>query len=308
MAVYKIGTILKQVRKEKKISQLDMCRGLCTKAMVSYIENEERVPHRKLIELLFSRLGEPFPVENVPMTKADFYRYNLERKINGMVARELYDIAGLLDEYASCKKDMTKLEMQFYEFYRTFYENRNYDLFDKILPELVHALQITISDFKLYEFPEKKLLSRTEIFLLNNISRCHFYLGEKEGAVLIQNKLKDYFESGIVSEVVKASTYPLVLFNLSNWERVLNCDEHILEYSEIALKYLLNYGKLNLLPYHLFNKGLHLAKNETLDSGKQYLSISRGIFHELSNNEELSFTENLLKESFGDDFLKDLIF
>ena len=165
-----------------------------------------------------------------------------------------------------------------------------------------------VFDFQLYEFPETKLLSRIEIFLLNNISRCHFYLGEKEEAILIQNKLKDYFESGIVSEVVKASTYPMILFNLANWERVLNCDEHILEYSEIAIEYLLKFGKLNLLPYHLFNKGFNLAKNETLDSGKQYLSMSRGIFHELSNNEELSFTESLLKESFGDDFVKALIF
>ena len=78
MSIYTIGTILKEIRIEKGISQTDMCRGLCSKPMVSYIENEMRIPHRKLIVSLFSRLGETLDLSKVPMTKADLQRANLE--------------------------------------------------------------------------------------------------------------------------------------------------------------------------------------------------------------------------------------
>ncbi|MCR5124085.1 MAG: helix-turn-helix domain-containing protein [Treponema sp.] len=72
MSIYTIGTILKEIRIEKGISQTDMCRGLCSKPMVSYIENEMRIPHRKLIESLFSRLGETLDLSKVPILNKEF--------------------------------------------------------------------------------------------------------------------------------------------------------------------------------------------------------------------------------------------
>ncbi len=296
MEVYTIGRLLKAVRKEKRISQLDMCRGLCTKAMVSYIENELRVPHRKLIEALFSRLGESVDLTKVPMTKADFRRANLEHKLDDCVAIEKNDTKEFLDEYLSCKNSMTHLERQFFDLHESFYMNRNYDKYDSMLPKLVDTLRITIPDHKLHEFPKQKLLSKTECVILNNIAICHFNLGDEDEALSIEYKLKDYFESGIVCDSEKAVNYPVFLFNIVNWERMRGITEHMKQYSELGFEWCRRFWKLTLLPFHLFYIGVSEINSGSVEVGKSHVLLSKNILETCSKLDEIPVMRQLLKD------------
>ncbi len=293
MSIYTIGTILKEIRIEKGISQTDMCQGLCSKPMVSYIENEMRIPHRKLIESLFSRLGETLDLSKVPMTKADLQRANLEFRINACVAIENNEIKDMLDEYVSCKKSMTHLEKQFVECYETFYINRKFDSHAIILPKLVGALKLTIKDYSLEKFPSQKLLSRMEIIILNNIARCFFSLGKQKEALEILTKLKEYYESDLVSEEEKAVMYPLLLFNITNYERMLGKTDNMRRFSKAGLNLCLNFNKLLMMPYFLFyTEYASLIEDGTYSNDK--IQLAKKIIEKFNRDDDVEFIQNLI--------------
>lgn len=298
MSIYTIGTILKEIRIEKGISQTDMCRGLCSKPMVSYIENEMRIPHRKLIESLFSRLGETAPVEKIPMTNSDFLRHNLEHRINSCVAIGNYDIKNMLDEYVSCKKSMTHLEKQFLEFYSTLYENKNYDKNEETINKLSDVLKMTISDYELKTFP-KRLLTTTEIFILNNIARCKYDLGETAEAISMMMKLKEYLEKDIIEEDIFASGQPMILFNLANWIGLGGDYEQALKLSISGLELCIKYGKLSYFTHHIFNKGYSLAKLNYKQKALEVLDFALKTYSALNWKEIIRHAVPILNKEFG---------
>ena len=53
-----IGTLIKELRLEKQISQSALCENLCSKEYISKIENGHKMPSDKLLKDLFNRLGE----------------------------------------------------------------------------------------------------------------------------------------------------------------------------------------------------------------------------------------------------------
>ena len=156
MELSTVGAILKQLRKEKKISLSDMCKGLCNVGMASRIENGERIPNRKLIEALFGRIGENAPVEKIPTLKSDSDRRNLEYEIESCIGTDNYQIKNLLDKYASCKEKMNNLEKQFFEFHFALYQNFLDKNPHKYMQELIEALRMTIPDFSPKNLPTQK--------------------------------------------------------------------------------------------------------------------------------------------------------
>ncbi|WP_368986332.1 helix-turn-helix domain-containing protein [Caldifermentibacillus hisashii] len=52
-----IGTIIKLKRIENKISQENLCRGICTPSYLSRIENNRLIPNTEIYKLLCERLG-----------------------------------------------------------------------------------------------------------------------------------------------------------------------------------------------------------------------------------------------------------
>lgn len=303
MAIYTIGTILKAIRIEKRISQKEMCQGLCAVPMVSYIENEMRIPHRKLIESLFSRLGETIDLSKVPMTKADFQRTNLEYRINSCVAVGNYEIKEMLDEYVSCKKSMTQLERQFLKFYETLYENKNYEKNEETINKLADILKITIDDYELKNFPNR-LLSKTELFILNNIARCKYDLGDTNEAISMMLQLKQYLERKIIAKNVFAEVQPMILFNLANWIGLNGDYNQALKLSTEGLEICIKYGKLSYFAHHIFNRGYSISKldENQKEKGKDSLNFALQIYSALGNKEIIDFAIPILNKEFGFSF------
>ncbi len=59
MNEFKLGTYIKKRREELKISQEDLCEGLCAVSSLSRIENNQQDPSRNLTKNLLERLGLP---------------------------------------------------------------------------------------------------------------------------------------------------------------------------------------------------------------------------------------------------------
>lgn len=273
MQVYKIGALLRLIRTEKKISQSALCRGICSVQMVSLIEKERRVAHWKLVDLLYSRLGEDTPFELAAMTKSQFERYNIEFEINSLVAIGNADIKKLLEKYAAAETKMTKWEQQFFQFYSIVYENRAFSKKQWALDELTKTLKMTIPDYELSDLlPKQKLLSSMELIILNNISRLLYMLGNKKDGLALMEKLYGYTKHSWLSVQVRARLRPVFLFNLANWLDEKPEDwKASLKKSEEAFEICLKHGNLAYFPHHLFIKGYYSAKLGNIQHGKKMM-------------------------------------
>ena len=299
MENYIIGSILKEYRTRLNISQEDLCFDLCAVSTLSRIECGERVPGRKLLEALFSRMGVS---RSVSITKTEFQRENLEFKINDMVAHDDFEIFDLLEEYKNCSENMAELERQFYLFFKTMAEDYFNHNCEKALKNYEEALKISVKDYALGKIPNARLLTKTELLILNNISRTQYFFGQKDEAIKLMEFLRSYFEKGIMSEEEKAKNYPVILFNLENWYGLRGKDNDIekaINLCNIAIDTCIQYGKLSLFPYHLFNKGYLLVKTGKYTEGKEYLNDSFCIMKRMDKNDDVIYGKKWLKEQLN---------
>lgn len=299
MENYIIGNILKEYRVRRNVSQEDLCLDLCAVSTLSRIESGLQIPGRKLLEALFSRLGLN---RSIPITKADFQRESFEYKIIDMSAAGNFNFLGLLDEYRICGDKLTPLEEQFYLFYKTMAEDFfNHDS-KKALEKYEEALKISIKDYKLGKLPSARLLTKTELLILNNISRTQYFLGEKEDAIELMEFLRAYFESGIMSEEEKAKNYPVILFNLENWYGMQDNDEKVIELCNIGIDVCIRYGKLSIFPYQIFNKGCSLIKLGKVEEGKDCITDSFVVLKLLKKFDDIEYAKKWLKANLHVDF------
>lgn len=302
MQVYKIGALLRRARIEKKLSIVDMCEGICSKQMASLIETEQRVAHWKMIDSLFSRIGEKTPFNIIVMTKEEAERHILETKIRERISSGNAEIKEFLDEYRIGK--MTKLEEQFFKFYSIVYENRNFDKNDWAVTEFTEALKFTIPNYDIKEsFPKQTLLSNMELVILNNIARQQYNCGEKKAGFSLMKKLYKYTKSYWMSAQENVKTQVMILFNLEDWsdeEPVLWNDA--LKMAEEGIELCLKYNKLTYFPYHLFAKGYYLSKLGDKEQGKKVLQDSLMMITKMF---DLNFAKNNipnLNNEFNFDF------
>lgn len=298
MENYIIGSILKEYRTRLNISQEDLCFDLCAVSTLSRIECGERVPGRKLLEALFSRMGVS---RSVSITKTEFQRENLEFKINDMVAHDDFEIFDLLEEYKNCSENMAELERQFYLFFKTMAEDYFNHNCEKALKIYEEALKISVKDYALGKIPNARLLTKTELLILNNISRTQYFFGQKDEAIKLMEFLRSYFEKGIMSEEEKAKNYPVILFNLENWYGMKNEDEKVIELCDIGIDVCIRYGKLSNFPYQIFNKGCSLIKLGKIEEGKNYLTDSLIILNRMKKYDDVTYGKKWIKNEFDID-------
>lgn len=289
---------MKEYRTRLNISQEDLCFDLCAVSTLSRIECGERVPGRKLLEALFSRMGVS---RSVSITKTEFQRENLEFKINDMVAHDDFEIFDLLEEYKNCSENMAELERQFYLFFKTMAEDYFNHNCEKALKNYEEALKISVKDYALGKIPNARLLTKTELLILNNISRTQYFFGQKDEAIKLMEFLRSYFEKGIMSEEEKAKNYPVILFNLENWYGMKNEDEKVIELCDIGIDVCIRYGKLSNFPYQIFNKGCSLIKLGKIEEGKNYLTDSLIILNRMKKYDDVTYGKKWIKNEFDID-------
>jgi len=299
MENYPIGIVLKEYRTRLNISQEELCSDLCAVSTLSRIESGMQVPGRKLLEALFSRMGMN---RSVPITKVDFQRENLEFRINNMVACAKFEIFDLLEEYKNCSEEWNTLEEQFYLFYKTMAEDFFNHNCEKTLKIYTEVLKLTIKDYELGKLPTARLLTRIELLILNNISLTQYFNGEKDKAIELMEFLRSYFESDIMSEDEKSKNYYVILFNLENWYGMRGKDgdyERVLKFCDIAIDFCIQYGRLSLFPYHIYNKGYALVKLGKVTEGKSYLIDGLTFLERIKKHDDVEYGRKFVKDNLG---------
>lgn len=299
MAKYAIGTIIYENRIRRKITQEELSYGICTPATLSKIENGMQVPRRKIFEALMQRLGLQTQSCFIPVSGEELERSNLEYRITRKLSLQEYDIEQLLEQYKSCGQEMDHMEEQFYAYTSALLLKNNLDDIEKMTELLLKAILYTMPDFSVSSLMKCRFLTFDEITIINNLAINYKYLGKKEEAKNMLLYLKEYLEYKDIDLEEKSKTYPMILFNLSNWFGMEGRNELAFELCNTGIDFCIQYGKLTVFPRLIFNKAYSLAKMNRLDEAIPYFRQACTIFEALKDNERANLCRKEIRKVFS---------
>lgn len=305
MDYYQIGPILKEFRIRHRISQEELCFGLCATSTLSRIENGRVLPSRGLCEALFRRMGIQPPTGQIPMDKDEFRRYQLEMQIINEYVNGNYDFFLLLNTYNQLRQPEDIFSQQFHGFFHVMYQkehNRVHPCF--VHDHLVHILRLTLKDFHPDCDLTCRYLSSMELLILGGIAANLHDLGRSAAAYRLMRFLKSYYETKIPDQQVKSRNYTAVLLHLSCWSLEEGRWRDALELADGGIRFYVGQNSLYLLPQLLYNKGLCLAQLGEEENGGKHLHNAASLLDYMGRHEEAAQMIRSARARLGLDFPK----
>lgn len=235
--------VIRKSRAAKKLSQEQVCEGICTRETLSRIERGKTSPTHKNLKKVLEVLHRDGERVNTVLLTED---YNiLEKK------RELVKYVFQL-EYDKAKEVVVELSRQLDQ---SIPKNRQYILGERLrvefhegkisyeegVKELYEILKLTL-DVEEEEISES-FLSLYEVALLNKIAILHYGHAAIDKAIEIYEKILNNWENSILEEVFHMRSWELVVANLASSFEMTKKPDESLEVSKWRVKIALEIGR-----------------------------------------------------------------
>lgn len=163
---YTLGSLIRELRQEQKLSQQIVCRGLCSKSKLSKIENGFLQPDIALAEALLQRLGLSERIFTFWGTEKDAKFHDLKFKLLDIQHLQKQKAEPYLREMALLIDEDDTLYRQEYLMHLA-----DFSLFssEERIAALTEALHCTLPDFDIHSILRYRL-SWQEISILNMIA------------------------------------------------------------------------------------------------------------------------------------------
>ncbi len=305
MKYFSSGKIIKEFRERRGISQLELCEGLCEPPTLCKIETGRQNPNKKLLEAISARLQIPVSLD-VPITRLEFERAQIEREIMSRISRENYLIEEFVKKYKDLGKDMNKFEKQFYHFAHAVHLEQNENNFQKALDEFSESLSLTFPSYCHETDISKHLFIPLELILLNSIATCLYCVGKKTESISLLGQIIRCLEHEGLEREEYAKLYPAVTFNLSTYLGIIKNYEESLKITEQGLACCLKYERFGSHSRLLYNKGYTLFTTGRKDEGLYFLKQSFFSMQILEQNRFFNNAKEDIINSFGIEVWKEI--
>ena len=246
--MYTVGSIIKNEREKHKISQEELCFGICAVSTLSRIEHNEQTPTMEKAMALLNRLGLEGSryLSFVSEDEHEFYRINCD--VEQMLALRKYKEAY---EYVMEHKqymDKNKFRKQFLcgiKAIKLCYEDKQYETAITMTEE---AIRYTCPHFE----KSKKIryfLTDMEVNIINVMAVSYWWSGKNIIAINLLMNLTDALREQYSTIGIDSFRYPMVLCNLAQWLNEQRRYEEADEYIEIGLEACIKSGKMRMLPF-----------------------------------------------------------
>lgn len=301
-----IGKLIKDYRKEQKINQEDLCRGICERSVLSKIENGQIMPDSLQAYTLFSRLGKDIPKNLIPITPSDRRKYNTISEI-----KRLHFIGDnrrieLLNDYKKNSRKWTNLDEQFYLLQKGLFISQYDDKLGEALQLFEKALLLTFPEYSdsvnlsLYRFSE------WELQILLQIAFANYYIYDlhkernslKEKAFSLIDFLKSYYEKFINNYEYK-NLYSVILFQYTNWLGLDKQFEQAYKLSTYGIEISLKCDSLNYFSYHFFNKAYTEASLHDNKNAEKNFLFSLGLLKNMDDANDIPMFIETIKREFN---------
>lgn len=300
MAIFQLGSIIRNRREELGFSQEDLADGICSVPTLSRIENGERMPTKNHFEMLMQRLGYSAMSLDYFTDKQDFLCYEMKFKIRQAYVVKNYTLAkAYLNDLESNLKKPTKMDRQFVILYKILLNEDSYTNIDK-LKQMEEAILLTCPRYKKFNIP--MVLSYDEIILLNNIAICYDVEGDQRTVITILTALKEYYDHHVISEEEALRTQPMILYNLSKYLGLYGQYDECIEICDIGIRIARKTGRCAQLAKTLYNRGWALLRrNQTGDyeAAKESFKQAYHIADAMGKIQDKVFINKVYKTTFG---------
>lgn len=161
-----LGEKIKELRKQLKMTQTQLCDGELTKSMLSQIESNKAMPSMKTIQHISYRLGKP-----VSYFIDDLVEREAERVSTEAINRQLKDISQMMDRY-----DFQTSKVRLEELLKAYPVNMH----SKLYAEIGSKLGECLINLNMFSEGEEKIKAAIEIFLSHQLyvqaAKSHFRL------------------------------------------------------------------------------------------------------------------------------------
>lgn len=259
METYRIGQIIREERVRKKISQEELSFGICSVATLSRIENGVQKPSLKVEEALLERLGHSTENLVIYADSREIRKHQLEIEIQTKIVH-WENIDELLAEYRTAiavrgtEETLEKQFLQMAEAIGDFYAQRCE--WRQIRERLTDALLLTIPNYKEESLEEIKLLTGTELQIINNIALVYAKEEKRFEAIRILEYLVRFLEKGKLDTETPGKYYPMLVYNLVKLLEKDECFLEVKEYTQHGMEYCIKKNRLTCFPELLFYSGI----------------------------------------------------
>lgn len=269
-----VGKLIKERRKEFKISQQTLCAGICNRSALSRIESGDLSVSSEIMSQLLERIG---------LYDESFYGLgdkdssNVRRIIRS--ANQLYvngntvDARELLNEIESDYDNFSLSNRQRFEVLDTMmlYDNGVIDE-KKRLNNLEKSLRLTVKDYSINNLPI--VMTKMEVQILKYIAVTYGAMDEYDTASTILSHVKSRLEEFIFDDTVKARTLISICYNLSKSLGLAELYDDSIAVAEDGIKYCEYTNNIGMLPWCMYNCAWSLAHRNLSGDKDKALELS----------------------------------
>ncbi|MCL1935506.1 MAG: helix-turn-helix domain-containing protein [Defluviitaleaceae bacterium] len=268
--MFNIGSFIKTKRMERRISQEELCYGICSVSTLSRIELGKQNPSTFVLESLILRLGLNEEKWGFFSTQDKIKSYNLRYDISLLLEKNEF---GKAEEYLKEFKKIKNLENPCYTFIKfvelVLMSEKGLKV-DEVITEMLEIVNCFIKNYspkKIYTY----FLSKDEINILNFLAIYYGKNKQKEKALEIYYGLKEGIERNFFDKSSISSLYTTILYNLSKELLQVENFYECIEIAEIGINNFKKYHFGFRLPGLLFNKACALIELNKLKEGTELL-------------------------------------
>ncbi len=305
METYGIGKIIREERIRKKISQEELCFGICSVPTLSRIENGAQKPTLKVEEALLERLGHS--TENLIVYAEDsevrMHGLETEIKVRGLHREKIDDLLLQYEALLTARGTGSPLERQFLQLSRAMQ-----GLYTKEWPpakvreELTAALRLTIPDFSERNLSPGCLYTNTELQILNNLAIAYAEEERYADAVWLLLFLARLLEQEDMDVESKSKNYPMLVHNLVRIFEETQQWREMQEYARKGIDYCVRYNRINSLPDFVYSDGLGCQMAGKTEEAVRRYEQAICLLEIVGRNESADYLRgeiNTLKSSMG---------
>ncbi len=255
-----IGEIIRQRRMELKLTQEELCQGICEPCTMSRIETGVQNPTRSKLDALMQRLGLPGKKYYALMSQHELEIEELKTKIIAANVQKDYDMSlNLLEQLESIVDPEDHIQHQFAIRTKALCGHKVNGILTPYSPAeridlLLQAIRLTVPSSDIEEI-NSHLYSVNDIKIINQLATSYFDNGEVDIALDIYYQLMKYLKKrgGVFCDNIVLS--PLITYNYARALSLNNRHEETIKVAEQGIQDCIQYGKTEKLPGLLFYIG-----------------------------------------------------
>lgn len=308
MKKYFIGELIKKRRLELKLTQEQLCEGICEPITISRLENGKQTPSMNKLRVLLQRLDLPEDKYYALLSKNEMQISDLQTEIVSCnVFKDSQRGLPKIAELEELSDPDDHLLHQFILRSKVLLGKKENEqiipyTYEEKLDMLFEAIRLTAPNFDIDAIYEG-LYSIDEVKVINQIALVYSDLKQHKKAIDIYYQLLKYIKKHFQNILQSDGLLPLVAFNYARELDLVGRYAEAVEIAEIGWQACVQYGQYYYLPstialiaecYHFLNQD---------KKSKKYYKQAFYLFEAINNKRGAEIIKSEIKEYFGNNFL-----